>query len=261
MTDIFISYAHDDEERVRPLVQELEQRGWSVFWDMHIPAGRTWHDYIAKALDDSRCVLVVWSRHSIGSDSVIEEALVGKKRGILVPLRLDAIDPPLGFGLFQAPNLSDWRNNSAYQPFQQLLGEIESRVSPSTLTVTVSPPPPKAKPDSVQGTAQTSGDIPPSSNTEQQSVKKRNDIRVAITGKQQMAIAFTFVMLFMIGVWMIFKPKPTQSPPVAVVGAVAPVAAVSVPPNFVLISGGEFIMGSRVKRLGRMMKGHSTGCG
>ncbi len=39
MADTFVSYAHEDELRVRPIVEELRQLGWSVFWDSDIPPG------------------------------------------------------------------------------------------------------------------------------------------------------------------------------------------------------------------------------
>ena len=37
MRDIFLSYAREDEARVRPIVEELQARGWSVFWDRTTP--------------------------------------------------------------------------------------------------------------------------------------------------------------------------------------------------------------------------------
>ena len=52
MSDIFISYAREDEARIQKLVRALEQRGLSVFWDRNIPAGQTWRSHIGKALSD-----------------------------------------------------------------------------------------------------------------------------------------------------------------------------------------------------------------
>jgi hypothetical protein len=40
MTDIFISYAKEDRERVRSLVAVFENHGFSVWWDREIAAGR-----------------------------------------------------------------------------------------------------------------------------------------------------------------------------------------------------------------------------
>jgi len=152
MTDIFVSYSHKDEERVRPIVEELEKRGWSVFWDIETPAGKTWHGHIGTALNTSHCVVVVWSCHSIVSESVIEEAWIGKQRGLLVPLRIDDIDLPLGFSLIQTPNLSDWQNNTSHQAFQILVNAVTAKISSSapsnhvlsvTPEVTVVPPLPE----------------------------------------------------------------------------------------------------------------------
>jgi TIR domain-containing protein/H-type lectin domain-containing protein len=95
--DIFISYAREDEERVRPLASALEQK-WSVFWDRQIPPGHTYRTWIVPALAAARCVVVVWSRHSVESDWVIEEAGEARRRGTrLFPVRVDPVDPPLGF--------------------------------------------------------------------------------------------------------------------------------------------------------------------
>jgi hypothetical protein len=140
MPDIFISYAHEDLERVRPIVKELEERGWRVFWDKKIPAGQQWHLYIAKALTASHCVIVVWSRHSILSDSVIEEAQIAKTKGLLVPLRLDSVELPLGFGLIQAPDLSEWKNNTHDSEFLQLMDVVASKIPFSPQPVIAQPP-------------------------------------------------------------------------------------------------------------------------
>src|SRR3954449_11186901 len=103
---IFFSYAREDQARVTPLVAVLGARGWSVFWDRRIPAGKTWRDHIGRALDEARCVVVAWSEASIRSEGVIEEADDGRERGILVPAFLDPVRPPRGFRGIQAADLS-----------------------------------------------------------------------------------------------------------------------------------------------------------
>jgi hypothetical protein len=107
MPDIFISYARENGDQIRKLAHAFQQQGCSVFWDRTIPAGQTWRGYIGDALNNARCVIVAWSRYSVHSHWVIEEADEGLKRGILTPVLLDNIEPPLGFRSLQAADLTD----------------------------------------------------------------------------------------------------------------------------------------------------------
>jgi hypothetical protein len=124
MADIFISYAREDEIRIFDLVHALEEQGWSVFWDRGFPAGKTWQSYIGKALNDAKCVIVAWSHYSIKSGDVLEEANVAKKRGVIVPVRLDAVYPPFGFNSIQAVDLTDWKLGRSSPYFDQLIQDI-----------------------------------------------------------------------------------------------------------------------------------------
>ncbi len=124
MADIFISYNHEDEARVIDLVHALEEKGWSIFWDRRIPAGKTWQSYIGQALSDAKCVIVAWSRHSITSKWVIEEANDAEERGLLIPVLLDSVKPPLGFRGIQAADLTDWKLGYSSPSFDQLIQDI-----------------------------------------------------------------------------------------------------------------------------------------
>jgi TIR domain len=61
MSDIFISYASEDRERILPLVNALEKTGWSIFWDRTIPAGKTWPQFIGSEIKACLSVVVVWT--------------------------------------------------------------------------------------------------------------------------------------------------------------------------------------------------------
>ncbi len=201
MPDIFISYAHEDMERVRPIVKELEKR-WSVFWDRKIPPGKTWENSIGKALEESPCVLVVWSHSSVQSDWVKEEADVARKRDTLVPLFLDMVEPPMGFRRIHAADLSDWKNNKAHQGFQLLLGAIESKISPSTLPVTDSLPVPKPSRFHLAGAAGAAKTSP----------QRKPELQpvgiVSWVQKNQLVIAVAVVMLIILGVvWSTKQPS------------------------------------------------------
>ncbi|MEX0963771.1 MAG: TIR domain-containing protein [Pseudohongiellaceae bacterium] len=131
MAKLFISYSKEDRERVRKIAEALESKGLSVFWDRSIPTGLTWRSHIGKALDDSSCVIVVWTRASVASEWVLEEAEVGKNKRNLIPLLLDDISPPFGFGSYQALDMSKWDGTADSPVFQQLLRDMDRLLSAS----------------------------------------------------------------------------------------------------------------------------------
>jgi hypothetical protein len=124
MSDIFISYAAEDRDRVLLLVQALEKTGWTMFWDRTIPAGKTWRQTISAEIQACRSVLVVWTQRSVNSEWVLEEAEIGKRRRILVPVLLDDVEPPLGFGTIQAADLIAWNGDAATPSFHRLISDI-----------------------------------------------------------------------------------------------------------------------------------------
>jgi hypothetical protein len=124
VADIFISYAREDQGRIGELVSALEQQGWSIFWDRRIPSGQTWRSYIGNSLDNARCVIVAWSRHSVNSTWVTEEADDGKRRGVLVPVLLDPVEQPRGFREIQAADLTDWEPGRPSLRFDELVKDI-----------------------------------------------------------------------------------------------------------------------------------------
>jgi TolB-like protein len=115
MSDVFISYKAEDRRRIRPLVQCLQSEGYSVWWDERIGAGDAWRETIERELDSAACVIVVWSKRSIGREGgfVREEASRAQRRGVYVPVLIDAVDPPLGFGEKQATSLRGWTGDCA----------------------------------------------------------------------------------------------------------------------------------------------------
>ncbi|HRC42778.1 MAG TPA: toll/interleukin-1 receptor domain-containing protein [Nitrospira sp.] len=121
MSDIFISYASEDRPWVEPFAKALEQRGWAVWWDRHIPTGQTYDDVIWSALQAAKCVVVVWSAHSIASEWVKEEAGEAKKKNILLPVRIDEARPPFGFSRRQTQSLVGWQDGSPHPGFDQLV--------------------------------------------------------------------------------------------------------------------------------------------
>ena len=106
MVDVFVSYASQDRERVRPIVDALTNVGWSVWWDREIDAGSAYDREIEKAIDDARCVVVIWSADSVDSEWVRTEANEGLEKNMLVPVLIEEVRPPLAFRRIQTINLT-----------------------------------------------------------------------------------------------------------------------------------------------------------
>ncbi len=130
MADIFLSYAREDEPRASLLAAALESRGWSVWWDRRIPHGKDFNAYIQHELDAARCIVVLWSKVSLASQFVRDEASEGLD-GRLVPTLIEAVKQPLGFRQLQAADLSDWDGGLHHDEFERLGRSIGAIVPPS----------------------------------------------------------------------------------------------------------------------------------
>jgi len=123
MADVFISYASEDRDRVRPLAEALTGRGLSVWWDRALAAGDDYARVIERELSAAKAVIVVWTAASVDSAFVRDEAGRARDQGRLVPLSLDrGVKIPLGFGSFQAEDLTAW-NGDARAPQVALVEE------------------------------------------------------------------------------------------------------------------------------------------
>ena len=109
MSGIFLSYSHEDRDRVAPLVDFLESKGLSVWWDRNIQPGDSFEELIDKQILKASCVIVVWSHNSVNSRWVKNEALEGQDRNILVPVMIDDIRIPVAFKQSKSANFLDGR--------------------------------------------------------------------------------------------------------------------------------------------------------
>ncbi len=124
MSQVFISYASEDRPWVELFANTLEEQGWTVWWDRDIPTGQTYDSVIWRALQTASCVVVVWSSHSIGKEWVREEAGDAKKRNILLPVLIEEVQLPFGFGLRQAQSLVGWQKGIPHPGYDRFLKDI-----------------------------------------------------------------------------------------------------------------------------------------
>jgi formylglycine-generating enzyme required for sulfatase activity len=221
MADIFISYAREDLERVRPIVRLIEGAGWSVFWDRTIPAGMTWRQYIGKALDEAKCIVVVWSKSSVPSKFVQEEADDGSEREILIPVIIENVRPPLGFRSIQHEDLSEWKGEPNHRRAKGLIKSVEGIAGKPEKPPFAPPEKPESKPED-----STSIRI-----EELKSSPRKHKTGFFSWVKVAALSVATSILLIGIVIWM-NKPKAFTN---------------SLGMEFVLIPPGSFAMGSQIK--------------
>lgn len=126
MSDVFISYKAEDRRRIQPLVQALGADGYSVWWDQHIGTGDEWRQTIERELDAAKCVVVVWSKGSVGPEGqfVRDEATRAQQRRVYVPITIDNVRIPLGFGESQATSLRGWGGNRGSASYRAIIAAV-----------------------------------------------------------------------------------------------------------------------------------------
>ena len=132
MGAIFLSYARENRASAEKLARVLEEAGHKVWWDRHLDAGEEFADEIEAALAQSDAVLVAWSKESVKSRWVRDEASIGCDTGRLVPITIDGTQPPMGFRQFHTLELANWTGSKKDPRTAELLAAIGRRLQPET---------------------------------------------------------------------------------------------------------------------------------
>lgn len=127
MASVFLSYAREDAQIAKALATALERAGHQVWWDRHIRGGSQFSGAIEKALRDADLVLVLWSKTSVDSPWVRDEASEGRDSDRLIPILIDGIRPPIGFRQFQSIDFSGWKGRGSPKRFPDLLNAISDK--------------------------------------------------------------------------------------------------------------------------------------
>jgi hypothetical protein len=115
------------------------QAGYTVWWDQTVLPGERFATVIGAQLEKSSCVIVAWSALSIKSDWVRDEAEQGRRRNVLVALRLDGTSVPLGFRQIQTEDLTGWTGDPEDRRIQRVMAGV-ARLVPQASAAVASPP-------------------------------------------------------------------------------------------------------------------------
>ena len=124
MTDVFIAYAREDRDRVRPVAEALQAEGWDVWWDPTQPSGQQ-GESMDRRLGSAGAVLVVWSGASRGSEYVRSEASTGLYRNKLIQARIDAAAPPRPFDQVEVMDLGHWSGDREDPQWRRIVSTVK----------------------------------------------------------------------------------------------------------------------------------------
>ena len=122
---LFISYSRKDKQVAQRVADALDIEGYDVFWDAEIPPGQKFDAYIFSQLEQSHAVVVLWSKHSIDSDYVKEEADYARSNTVLVPLRIDETILPFGFTRIHTTDLLHWNGSIQDPEWRRVVSALE----------------------------------------------------------------------------------------------------------------------------------------
>ncbi|WP_114968883.1 toll/interleukin-1 receptor domain-containing protein [Rhodoferax ferrireducens] len=142
--DVFISYAREDRPLAEQLAHALSASGLQVWWDRDLTAGSEFTAVIEAQLLGATVVIVLWSAESVRSSFVRDESSRALKLGKLLPVRIEDIELPLGFGQLHTLDLLDWDGDADDETFQQLLREVRQRQPPAP-GLLLTPPRPSSR--------------------------------------------------------------------------------------------------------------------
>lgn len=124
MTDVFLSYARKNRERVRLIADGLTDDGYSLWWDTALKAGDNYGIKIEQAMAATKTVVVCWSEQAKESLWVRAEATEALDNDKLIQLKLDESRMPLPFNVLNIISFAGWNGKRIAPEWSKLEGEI-----------------------------------------------------------------------------------------------------------------------------------------
>jgi hypothetical protein len=129
MADVFVSYSRANRDRIVTVSDNLEEAGYSVWWDSALAPGDDYALLIEQQIDASRCVVVAWSETARQSLWVRAEANEALDAGKLVQINLDRTRLPLPYSALNFVDFSAWGGVRTEECWTTFDGRVKRRIN------------------------------------------------------------------------------------------------------------------------------------
>jgi TIR domain/Elongation factor Tu domain 2 len=85
---------------------------------------------IEKALNESKCVIVLWSERSVKSRYIRDEATYALEKGKLFPVKIENVEVPFRFRGVQTLRLIGWDGSKHFSEFRRLVADMATILGP-----------------------------------------------------------------------------------------------------------------------------------
>jgi tetratricopeptide (TPR) repeat protein len=137
---VFISYAREDREIAQALAAALADDGHRVWWDRALGGGDDFSLEIERQLTAARVAIVLWSASSVQSGFVRDESSRARDAGKLLPVRIEDVALPLGFGTLHTLDLIGWDGDADDAACLPLRDEVRRQTSRTPQGIAAPPP-------------------------------------------------------------------------------------------------------------------------
>ena len=145
VTQVFLSYAREDRASAQTLAAVLGADGHSVWWDRVLEGGSDFANEIERQLAQTRVAIVLWSAASVQSGFVRDESSRARDSGKLLPVRIEDVALPLGFGTLHTLDLLDWDGSADDEACIALRDAVKRHLSSDAALPRPLPPAPIGK--------------------------------------------------------------------------------------------------------------------
>lgn len=98
MTEIFVCSTLEDDPLAATIADRLSAAGYAVHRHLERAETAAYRAWTLSALERADIIIVLWTKSSLSSPWVIDEADVGNRRGRLFSVEVSGSRPPLGHG-------------------------------------------------------------------------------------------------------------------------------------------------------------------